>query len=82
MIKAFETILLGNNTSFAHVTEDLNLQKEYEGYPFRIDWESDDYTLIDSDGSVNTGKELKEPKAVLLTAIMSCRNRSGNTVFL
>ena len=60
LIKAFETILLGNNTSFAHVTEDLNLQKEYEGYPFRIDWESDDYTLIDSDGSVNT-EELKEP---------------------
>lgn len=74
MIKAFETILLGNNTSFAHVTEDLNLQKEYEGYPFRIDWESDDYTLIDSDGSVNT-EELKEPKAVLLTAIMSCQEQ-------
>lgn len=74
LIKAFETILLGNNTSFAHVTEDLNLQKEYEGYPFRIDWESDDYTLIDSDGSVNT-EELKEPKAVLLTAIMSCQEQ-------
>ena len=74
LIKAFETILPGNNTSFAHVTEDLNLQKEYEGYPFRIDWESDDYTLIDSDGSVNT-TELKTPKAVLLTAVMSCQEQ-------
>lgn len=74
LIKAFETLLPGNNTSFAHVTEDLNLQKEYEGYPFRIDWESDDYTLVDSDGSVNT-KELKTPKAVLLTAVMSCQEQ-------
>ncbi len=61
--------ILGSNVSLEEVREDLNLCKEAEGYPFRIEWESDDYAYVSSDGTV-TNDELREEGAVVcLTAV-------------
>lgn len=40
-----ETQMLGDNVSFEHICFDLNLSDQIEGYPFSIDWYTDDYYL-------------------------------------
>lgn len=40
-----ETQILGNNVSFEQISFDLNLSDQVEGYPFSIDWYTDNYFL-------------------------------------
>ena len=49
---------------------DLNLMREAEGYPFRIEWESNDYSCIDSDGSIMNEGLKEEGKVLSLTAAL------------
>uniref|UniRef100_UPI004055FC15 hypothetical protein n=1 Tax=Acetatifactor sp. TaxID=1872090 RepID=UPI004055FC15 len=46
-------LILGENASLKEVTEELNLQETYEGYPFVIAWESSCADVIGSDGAVS-----------------------------
>ena len=46
-------LILGKNTSLLHVSDDLNLISEAEGYPFDISWESSRYEWVRSDGTVH-----------------------------
>lgn len=64
-------MILGNNQSLEEVCSDLNLIQEAEGYPFRIDWESGDYSVIYSDGCVTNEETDKTGKVVQLTAILT-----------
>lgn len=63
--------ILGNNLSLEEVREDLELIREAEGYPFRIGWESDDYSCLDSDGSVANGELGEEGSVICLTAVLA-----------
>ena len=60
-------MILGENESLQNVTGNLILPTALEGYPFRISWESDDYFLIQPDGTV-CNEELTEEQIVTLTA--------------
>lgn len=62
-------IILGKNKDLNAVTENLNLVTKIKGYPFNIEWESDRYSLIHTDGSVSN-KELKEAEVVMLRAYL------------
>lgn len=61
----------GDNPSLEEVRKDLNLVRVLEGYPFQIDWESDDYSLVYSDGCVTNEEVGKEGKIVNLTAVLT-----------
>lgn len=50
--KECETLILGHNESLSEVRSNLVLTDSYEGFPFVFEWESEDYALIDSDGTV------------------------------
>lgn len=69
--EALPTIIPGSNLSLEEVRSDLNLVQEIEGYPFQISWESDNYALIYSDGSVTNEEMEKAAEVVNLTAILS-----------
>lgn len=53
-------LILGKNASLDEVTDALNLQDSYQGYPFWVEWESDRPDLVKSDGTVMQGKEAGE----------------------
>lgn len=65
-----ETYILGDNESLDLVRTDLELKEAYEGFAFAVEWESDRYSLLDSDGTVGN-EALKEPEVVMLTAVMT-----------
>lgn len=75
------SMILGNNSSLEEVREDLNLIQRAEGYPFRIEWESDDYSCIYSDGSVINEQLEKEGKVVCLTAIFTYGDYKEEHIF-
>ena len=67
--------ILGQNSDLRHVTSDLELPDEVEGYPFVIAWESSSYALVDADGSVgNVAMDRHDSREVTLTAILSYDN--------
>lgn len=63
-------LILGSNVSLESVRNDLELIQEVEGYPFRLEWECDNYTYIDSDGHVINEEIEKEGAVVNLTVII------------
>ena len=52
MLPELEREILGENDSPEHVDTDMNLVKELPGFPFRIEWESRNYNLIDGNGKL------------------------------
>lgn len=74
-------LILGNNTSLEEVREDLRLIREAEGYPFRIEWESDDYSSVYSDGKVTNEELGEEGRVVCLTAVFSYGDYKEEHIF-
>ncbi len=66
-VRILPGVIQGQNQSLEDVRTYLNLTTELEGYPFTISWESDDYSVINTDGTVDN-KTLKEGVNVALTA--------------
>ena len=78
--KNVSSLILGENESLQKVLYPLNLQESYEDYPFSVEWMSDDYSLVDEDGSVfNEG--LTEAKTVLLSAQLTYREKTYEVMF-
>ena len=67
-------LILAENPSLEEVRGNLDLIRNAEGYPFRIEWESDNYSCILSDGSVSNEKVGEEGEKVCLTAIMTYKD--------
>ena len=59
--------ILKGNADLEDVRQDLSLVSELQGYPFGITWESDAYSLVNTDGTVHN-EELAQGKVVTLTA--------------
>lgn len=57
--KELEEAILGENVCLDYVEKDLTLVDRLSGYPFRIEWESTDYSLIDGTGRLQ-GENLSE----------------------
>lgn len=59
--------ILGENERLEDVRKDLKLVSGLDGCPFRISWESEAYSLVNSDGTVHN-EELVKGEVVTLTA--------------
>ena len=66
-VRLIPKVIRGENDSLEDVRTHLDLVTQLEGYPFTISWESDSYSIVDTDGTV-TNEELKEGTVVTLTA--------------
>ncbi len=69
--QALELEIAGENESLDAVRGDLRLPGEMDGFPFEIRWESDDYSLIQSDGRVNSAGVEEKGAVVSLTAVLT-----------
>lgn len=66
----------GDNRDLSCVTENLDLVKTVDGYPFRISWESSRYELLDTDGTVGNAMLAEGTHAdVMLTAALKYKDR-------
>lgn len=52
MLAEIDTAALGENDSWQKVTGNLNLMDSVEGYPFTLEWESNNYTAVTGSGQV------------------------------
>lgn len=75
-----EQYILGENASLEEVSSPLLLLSSYADFVFSVEWESEDYTLIDSDGSI-LNESLQSPVCVTLTAQMSYDTISSSCSF-
>lgn len=65
-------IIKGENEALSSVTHDLKLVTSVEGYPVTIEWYSEDYGIVDYDGTVyNSGFLADEEKEVELLLVLS-----------
>lgn len=62
-----EMLILKGNEDTGHITSDLNLEEEYEGFPFEVEWESGREAIVDRSGKV---REVNEPVQVSLRATL------------
>lgn len=80
-IKELETVICGENENLAQVETDLNLVSELPEYPFHIEWECQNYGLINTDGKINTNKIPKEGVQTGLTAVLSYEDFRAEYIF-
>lgn len=50
MLAALESVILGENSSWEHVSKKLYLPERYGDYPFTLEWQSSPYGAIAADG--------------------------------
>lgn len=74
-------IILGSNSSTEDIRNDLNLVQRIEGYPFKITWESDNYALVYSDGTVENETVDENGEVVSLMAMLSYNNYKEEHIF-
>lgn len=60
-------IICGHNDRLEDVRSNLDLRTRIDGYPFEISWESSNYSLVNTDGTIDNG-DLEESEVVMLTA--------------
>lgn len=60
-----DKLILGENGSLDHVDRDLKLITKIDGYPVSIDWETDDYTVMDKEGKI--APDFLNPDGQLIT---------------
>lgn len=66
-VELLPEVIRGQNTSLEDVRYDLDLLTRIEGYPFELSWESSNYAVVNTDGTVDN-TELQESMIVMLTA--------------
>lgn len=66
-VRKLPEVICGENASLEDVRTHLDLVTKMEDYPFAISWESDSYSVVNTDGTVNN-EELAEGAVVALTA--------------
>ena len=65
-----EELILGANESFDRIAYDMHLVNSVEGYPFTVEWHTDD-AYMDYTGKL-VRDMLDEPVLMELTAVLSC----------
>lgn len=71
-IALLEQGILDKNQGFDRIEYDMQLLKSVEGYPFQVDWRTDN-TYMDNDGHLMQDK-LETPVLMDLTAVLSCES--------
>lgn len=65
-MEKLENILLSENESFDHISDNLNFVSKLSGYPFSLSYMTDKPTVISSKGVVNTTKISEEGEIVVI----------------
>lgn len=79
--RLFES-MLGANESLQHVTADLNLVSQIQGFPFSIAWKSSDYEKIRPDGKVFHEEVGNEGEEIRLTAVITYEDYRWEEIFV
>lgn len=75
-----DTTILGENNSFMEIRSDMKLPTEIEDKPLHIEWSTDNFEVLSTDGEVNN-KELEENGAMInLTATLTYKTYSEENV--
>ncbi len=61
---ALDQIILGENESLDRVDTDLDLVVKLPGYPVSIEWENDDYSVMDKEGHID--RDFMNPEGQVL----------------
>lgn len=69
---ALELLILGSNESLDRIEYDLHLTDSVEGYPFTVEWRTDE-AYMDYTGKL-VQDTLAAPVLMELTAVLSCEN--------
>ncbi len=69
--KLLPDLMLNGNASQEEIRSKLNLARKIEGYPFRISWDSDNYELVYTDGTVINEQVEENGELVNLTAVLA-----------
>lgn len=69
-----EPLILGDNQSLDEIRSDLNLVDEIPGTICKVQWESSQYDVVATDGSLNTSDVSKDGVFVTLTATITCQD--------
>lgn len=74
-------LLFPDGTSADEVRQDIPLPDSLEGFPFLIQWESENYALVDYDGTVYNRELPQEGETVNLHAVFQCYEFRREYVF-
>ncbi len=80
-VKELEKEILGENESLEHVEKDLKLITKLPGYPFRINWECQDYSVIDMDGKLKNANLSDEGTLTGLNAVFTYEKFRAENLF-
>ena len=72
-----DEVILGENDSFDRVEKNLNLVKELEDYPVRIQWQLDSYSVVNLYGEIQEKNLAEEGSLVELRATISCQEEEA-----
>jgi len=75
-LRMLPMLICGENTSCLDVRSDMVLLENYEGYPFLVDWKSQNTEVVTSSGKITRTKQDEE---VVLSAEISYGEREWNT---
>ncbi len=81
VLEILPEMILDSNSSTEEIRHDLNLVQEIEGYPFKITWESDNYALVYSDGTVENENIDQNGEVVSLIAMLSYNGYKEEYIF-
>lgn len=76
-VAQMETYILGENLSLEEVRHDLKLVRQVPGIPITLEWELDNYEILNLDGTIR-GEKLKEDGTIVrLTALLTCNGETA-----
>lgn len=74
-------VILGENESLTYVNKPMNLINTWDSVPITIFWDSSDFNLLQSDGSLRNGEIPKTGAEVVLTATLTYEEFSKTKKF-
>lgn len=73
---SLEDLIKGKNPDLAHVTEELNLITRIPDSNITVEWQMDSWEFFYGDYKMKENIYLKEPKEILLKAVLTCQGWS------
>lgn len=71
-MKLLDVSVLGENKSLSQVSQNMKLPNRLSGYPFQVNWECSDYSLMNAAGELGERTPMAEGENITLCAEISC----------
>lgn len=81
LLTDLEDQIKGDNLDLEHVKTDLNLMTSFPEYPFQAAWECQDYSLIDSDGTVKNEEVPEEGQVTGINVVFTYKEFRAEHLF-